>query len=249
MIKENVIHMTKGRLFMSITSILLEVLFVLNILLAATIIFLERRNPSTTWAWLMVLIFLPILGFIIYLIFGQNMTKRKMFDWPGREKIGITERVREQITNIKNGTFPFKTPKIAYLKDHIYMQLVNNDALLTQHNDITLYTDGRQKFDALLKDIKEATDHIHVQYYIFRNDSLGTRIIHALTQKAQQGLDVRVLYDHMGSRKLKQAFFKDFLEAGGHIGAFFPLSLQLPQSPQTRQHRWQHRLCRRLQCR
>lgn len=207
---------------MGIFSILLEVLFFLNIILAAFIIFLERRNPSTTWAWLMILVFIPVLGFILYLIFGQNLTRRRMFTWLEQEKIGIKTQVNQQIQTIKDGSFPFESQEAAEFKDHIYMQLVNNDALFTQKNEVTVFTDGWKKFEALIEDIKQARDHIHVQYYIFREDGLGNEIIEALTQKVEQGIKVRVLYDHMGSRGNTKRFFKTFREAGGLVEAFFP---------------------------
>lgn len=207
---------------MGIVSILLELLFFLNIILAAFIIFLERRNPSTTWAWLMILVFIPVLGFILYLIFGQNLTRRRMFRWFDQEKIGIKKTVNQQIKTIKDGSFPFASEETAAFKDHIYMQLMNNDAILTQKNKVDVFTDGREKFAALMDDIRAARDHIHVQYYILREDGLGEELIKALTQKAKQSVQVRVLYDHMGSRGVTRRFFRDLREAGGRVEAFFP---------------------------
>ncbi|MYL60338.1 cardiolipin synthase, partial [Virgibacillus halodenitrificans] len=102
-------------------SILLSILFFVNIILAIVIIFFERQSPSTTWAWLMVLVFLPVVGFILYLIFNQNFTRKKMFYWADKEKIGIKERTEEQIKTIKDGTFSFKSENSAAYKDSIFM--------------------------------------------------------------------------------------------------------------------------------
>ncbi len=66
---------------MAISSIILGALFVVNIIFAIAIIFFERQNPSATWAWLMVLVFIPIIGFILYFVFNQNFTIKKMFYW------------------------------------------------------------------------------------------------------------------------------------------------------------------------
>ncbi|MCJ0930655.1 cardiolipin synthase [Virgibacillus halodenitrificans] len=203
-------------------SILLSILFFVNIILAVVIIFFERQSPSTTWAWLMVLVFLPVVGFILYLIFNQNFTRKKMFYWADKEKIGIKERTEEQIKTIKDGTFSFKSENSAAYKDSIFMHLVNDGALFTQDNNVTIYTDGREKFDALLADIKEATDHIHIQYYIIHEDGLGKELVAALTEKAKQGVQVRVLYDYMGSRGISSHFYKELKQAGGLVEVFFP---------------------------
>src|SRR5699024_9363400 len=144
------------------------------------------------------------------------------FEWNGQEKIGIKEEIQEQIQSVKNGIFPFANDNSAAYKDHIYLHLVNDRALFTQDNSVTIYTDGREKFDALLEDIRNASDHVHIQYYIIHEDHLGKELVHALTQKAKEGLDVRVLYDHMGSRGISSHFYKAFKQAGGHVGVFFP---------------------------
>src|SRR5699024_5475043 len=146
---------------MDMISSILGILFFVNIILAFAIIFFERQSPSTTWAWLMVLVFLPIVGFILYLIFNQNFSRKKMFYWPDQEKIGIKEKIAEQIEAIKNGSFPFRNANSAAYKDNIYMHLVNDEALFTQDNEVDIYTDGREKFDALLQDIEHARSEEH----------------------------------------------------------------------------------------
>ncbi|GAB4073824.1 cardiolipin synthase [Barrientosiimonas marina] len=207
---------------MDITSFIISGIFIVNIIFAIVVIFFERQNPNSTWAWLMVLMFLPVIGFILYLIFNQNFSRKHLFYWPDEEKMGITNRITEQTEAIKNGSFPFKNEDSAAYKDNIYMHLVNSGAILTQDNAVTIYTDGREKFNALLADIKHATDHIHIQYYIIHEDGLGKELLSALTEKARQGIDVRILYDYMGSRGLSANFFSDLKQAGGLVAVFFP---------------------------
>lgn len=210
---------------MEIYSTILAVFLVLNIILAVFVIFLERRDAGATWAWLMVLFFIPLLGFFMYLFFGQNLTRRKMFQWEDRKKIGIDELLTNQIAGIKAKDFRFQNDVILKNKDLIYMHLVNNDAVLTQDNSVGVFTDGKAKFDSLIQDIREAKDHIHLQYYIFKRDSLGKSLINLLTEKAKEGVKVRVLYDELGSRSLHKKVFKELMAAGGEIEAFFPSRL------------------------
>ncbi|MFI8577941.1 cardiolipin synthase [Rossellomorea aquimaris] len=207
---------------MSILSSLLGVLFVLNLVLAGAIIFLERKDAGATWAWLMVLFFIPLLGFILYLIFGQNLTRKRLFDWEDMKKIGIEDLIQKQINSLKEHRFPFKNETASRYQDLIYMHLINNEALLTQDNEVQLFTHGEDKFESLLKDMDAAQDHIHIQYYIFKKDHLGKRILEKLTEKAKQGVKIRVLYDEMGSRRTRRRFFKELLAAGGEVAVFFP---------------------------
>ncbi|MCC5804023.1 cardiolipin synthase [Rossellomorea vietnamensis] len=207
---------------MSILSALLGVLFFLNLILAAVIIFLERKDAGATWAWLMVLFFIPFLGFILYLVFGQNLSRKRLFDWEDMKKIGIEGLIHNQIQSLKEHRFPFKNEIAFRYQDLIYMHLINNEALLTQDNEVTFYTHGEDKFEALLEDIEAAVDHIHIQYYIFKKDQLGMRILKKLTEKAKKGVKVRVLYDEMGSRRTRRRFFRDLLSAGGEVEVFFP---------------------------
>ncbi|EUJ64772.1 cardiolipin synthetase [Listeria fleischmannii FSL S10-1203] len=107
------------------------------------------------------------------------------------------------------------------------MLLVNDGAVLTQDNNVDIYVDGYEKFEALMKDIEKATDHIHIIYYIFRSDELGERMIRLLEKKAAEGLNVKVIYDAMGSRTTKKSFFKQLEKNGGMVRPFFPSKLPL----------------------
>ncbi|PRO66984.1 cardiolipin synthase [Alkalicoccus urumqiensis] len=201
---------------------LLLVLFFVNILFAGIIIFIERKDATATWAWVMILFFIPFLGFVIYIFLGQNLTRRRLFDWEGIRKIGIIDILSRQIEQIRNPEFRFHNDNIEPYRDLIYMHLVNNDAVLTKDNEIDIFNTGQRKFDQLIADIDAARDHIHLQYYIFRHDNLGKKLIRHLTQKAREGVKVRVLYDELGSRKLRRRHFKALTEAGGEVGVFFP---------------------------
>ncbi|GIN85291.1 cardiolipin synthase [Heyndrickxia sporothermodurans] len=212
---------------MTILSILLAFFFILNFILSGVVIFLERRNIGATWAWLLVLLFIPVAGFIIYLIFGQNLSRRRIFYWKDQEKIGIKEISNRQINLLRNNTFPFHDERTVQYKELVYMLLVNDDAVMSHDNDVEIFIDGDDKFQSLFKDIKKAKNHIHLLYYIVRNDLLGKKLVELLTEKAKEGVKVRFLYDDMGSRKLPRKFFKELVEAGGEVAAFFPAKIPM----------------------
>lgn len=208
---------------MNITSILLGLVIVLNIFFAVILVFKERRDAGSTWAWLFVLFFIPLLGFVLYLILGrQGMKRSQFFQWEDIKKTGAEQIIQTQIEQIKSNTYPFRNHSAANNKDLILMNLENNNAVFTEDNVVELFTDGKAKFDRLFEDIAAAKDYIHLQYYIYQNDELGRKLIERLTEKAREGVKVRLLYDELGSRWLRQSFFKAFREAGGQAEAFFP---------------------------
>lgn len=209
------------------SSIVAILIIILNILCAMTLIFLERKDASSTWAWVLVLFFLPLVGFILYLLLGRKLRKKHLFRWEGRKDIGIDKLISYQIEALREDKLEFSEENIAKYKELINMNLSTNNAVLTQDNAITIYDDGAKKFEQLIEDILSAKDHIHIQYYIFKVDNLGKRIINALIKKAKQGVKVHVLYDEMGSRGVKKRHFSELTEAGGLVEVFFPSILPL----------------------
>lgn len=197
-------------------------IFVFNIFLAFTIIFLERKDASSTWAWLMVLFFIPIAGFLLYLIFGKSLRDKRLFTWDTKNKLGVKKNVNFQMRSIVDDVFIYKRKFLSEYKDLFYLHLRNNDALFTQDNRVKIFTDGDEKFASLLADMEAAQDHIHLLYYIIRNDELGRRIADVLLRKVREGVEVRLLYDDMGSRTLGKKYINRLKEAGVKVEAFFP---------------------------
>ncbi|QMV41476.1 cardiolipin synthase [Cohnella cholangitidis] len=212
---------------MNMASYFLGLVFLLNMILASAIVFRERRDIGSTWAWLLVLYFIPVLGFIMYLLFAQNYRRIRLFEWKDIEQIGMKEAARDQLSWMKSGEARFRNPVAKLNMDLIRLHLSTNRAVLTEDNEVELLTDGEEKFIRLFRDIESARDHIHIQYYIIQNDKLGTKLIHALTEKAREGVSIRLLYDELGSRKVNKRFFKSFREAGGVAEAFFPSKFRL----------------------
>jgi cardiolipin synthase len=195
---------------------------ILNFLFAGTVIFLERRNVAATWAWLMVLFFLPAVGFILYLILGQNLSRRKLYKIKVDRLTTIRGIIYRQFRELEQGIVAYKDPAIANYHNLIQMNLVSSFALFTQDNEVEIFTDGKSKFDALFHAMEGAVDHIHLIYYIVRDDDLGQRLMKILVEKAKQGVKVRFLYDDIGCYGLSKKYFHDLLEAGGEVAAFFP---------------------------
>ena len=142
--------------------------------------------------------------------FGRQIQREHIFSLDEEDKVGIEMIVNEQLEALKNDDFSKGNHQIVKFKDMVQMLLYNNAAFLTTDNDISIFIDGKEKFDALIEDIYNAKDYIHIQYYIFRNDYLGKRILTALEHKLDEGVEVKMLYDDMGSRGLSIKDFKAF---------------------------------------
>jgi cardiolipin synthase len=214
--------MSKGVSGVNLFQNLTILITLLNIGLAVFVIFLERRNVASTWAWLMVLLFFPVAGFLVYVIFGQNVSKRKMYKLSKQMEDGLSTVIEGQRAEFRQRAISFHDAEMDNYCDLMYMNVTSSAAVYTQNNRVDIYTNGNDKFQALLDAIREAKSSIHLVYYIVKNDALGNRLVDVLTEKAKEGLEVRFLYDQIGSYRLPSGFFQRLTDAGGDVAAFFP---------------------------
>ena len=200
-------------------------LLFINFILAVIIIFFQRKDPQSVWTWLLLLYFIPILGFIFYLFLGTDMHKQKMFRIKEIED-HLNDAIRKQEYSLRSEALERESPSIADYADLVMYNLDVAGAVLTNDNDIMIYKDGNEKFDALLKDMENARRYIHIQYYIIRNDVLFCRIKDVLAKKAAEGVEVRILYDGMGCRLVKKSCWRELNSQGIKTSEFFPAVLR-----------------------
>ncbi|MGL4849310.1 MAG: cardiolipin synthase [Clostridium sp.] len=189
----------------------------LNIIFSISLIFIERKNPTTTWAWLLIFIILPGIGFIIYVLLGQNFSRQKLF----KEKL-IIDKYKKNVLKEQNYDILDLKKHNCNNRDLIRMNFNNCDSKYTSKNEVKVFDTGEGKFTSLLEDIKNAKKYINIQYYIFRKDKIGAEIIEALEKKLEEGVEVRFLVDAMGSRSMTKKKLKRYLELGGEFAVFFP---------------------------
>ncbi|GLV13854.1 major cardiolipin synthase ClsA [Alicyclobacillus hesperidum] len=208
---------------MSVLHLLYVVIFVVDVGTAAVIIFVERHNAAVTWAWLMVLLFIPIGGFLLYVLFGQHISRFRLARFRLRNATWVARLAeRQQRQLAQGGGMQYNDPAAKQYQDLIAMNLTTAYAVYTQDNGVQVFTNGKDKFEALLADIARAQDHIHLEYYIFRPDGLGERLVAALAERAKAGVEVRLLYDAVGCAWTPKSFFRRLEAAGGQVAAFFP---------------------------
>ena len=196
-------------------------LFIWNMLFAIIIVFFERKEPRSVWAWLLLLYFVPILGFIFYLLIGTDLHKRKIFRIKEFED-NLNEAIRQQAHQLESPDLETKDHNISGYKDLVMYNLKSCGAMLTDSNDVDIITDGNQKFDTLIEDIKSAKEFIHIQYYIIKDDVLFNRIKDVLVEKVKEGVEVRILFDAMGCRSVNHRYWKKLNKEGIQTAEFFP---------------------------
>ena len=203
------------------------VLFVINLILAFTIIFLERKDPSATLAWLLVLFLLPGAGIVLYIVFSQNVSRQKIFTLFENEEKLVTSALKKQHKELQLKKFNFDN-QVGYVwSDLIKLNQLYGESYYTQHNNVEIFTDGISKMKRLFEDIDGAKERINIEYFIIKDDVVGNAFIDILTKKAEEGIEVRLLVDALGSRKINKNKIDLFKKAGGKYGEFFPTVLKL----------------------
>lgn len=175
----------------------------------------------TVWTWLLVLYCIPVLGFVLYLILGQDFRKERMFKMKEIEG-EVKYAIRRQEESIYRKKLRLRDPELERFKTLILYNLNAAEAVLTDNNDIQIYTDGKEKFQALINEMEHARNYIHLQYYIIKNDELWKEIEEVLIRKSRQGVEVRVLFDSMGCRTMHNRDWERLEHAGIQVAEFFP---------------------------
>ena len=178
-------------------------------------VLMDNRQPAKTMAWVLVIAFVPVIGVIFYLFFGINHRKERI----------ISQSQMDELTKRSMLSFveqhDFHVPERQ--KPLVDLFVNQNLALPFKDNQIDIMTDGYAFFPELLRDIAEASHHIHINMYIFEDDALGRLVADALMDKARQGVKVRVIYDDVGCWRVNSRFFEHLREAGVEVVPFLPV--------------------------
>jgi cardiolipin synthase len=197
----------------------------------------ENRNPSKSLAYILVIVFLPVIGVLIYYFVGKKpifkkhaferkrlIDRQKMLQYYEQLKPQMEERLLLLENEIGDMAFPFR---------YLYYQ---NQSLISTGNSVTLLNNGEEKFSVLFDALENACSHIHLEYYIFTSDNVGNRLADILINKKKQGVEVRIIVDGAGSNHLKK-LPKKFLEAGISFLKTLPVAFSSLANGNYRNHR------------
>ena len=191
------------------------ILYQIIAIIAVIHVIMDNRQPAKTMAWALVIWFVPVVGIVFYLFFGVNTRKERH----------VSERSMNQLT--KRSMLEFAEQQNLHLpekhKPLIDLFINQNLSLPFKDNKMEAYIDGYQFFPALLAAIHEAKNHIHIDMYIFAEDALGCLVADALIAKAQEGVEVKLIYDDVGCWNVSHRFFERMREEGIEVVSFLPV--------------------------
>jgi cardiolipin synthase A/B len=193
-----------------------------------TWVLMTKRNSTSAVAWILIIVFLPFAGAAMFVLFGYQHVGRPL-QRKRRHKSRYTLPPYPHGHESTSGSFarvPAQPTGELSVAQRLNLLANRFGAYpLTVGNHVDFYFDGPPAFAAMLEAIRGARHHVHVEFFIFHADVLGTEFLIALAEKARQGVEVRLLYDAMGSHKLPLRSLSALRAAGGKTSVFLPISL------------------------
>ena len=206
--------------FNGIFSTVVSFIFLLAVVATIVVVVMDNRNPFKTLAWVLVLVFLPVIGLILYFFFGQDTRKERLISKKGFKRLTKYPMMEFQMQE------SFKASEEKQHQLIRFFQRVNL-ALPFEGNSMKIFQDGSSMLQALLATINSAKHHIHVEFYIFEDDAVGCLVKDALIEKAREGVEIRVLYDDVGCWKVPHRFYDEMREVGIEVRGF--LKVRFPR--------------------
>lgn len=199
-----------------------EIIYVLIIILVCLRIIYDTKSPTKTSAYILLVIFLPLIGLFIYFSFGVNYRKRKMYCKSIFAK-ELENRLKNEFNIAQNELLTIHTPIFDKYEQLVKLVFNKSFSPVSANNEVQLLSNGEHKFPEVLRAIKNAEHHIHLEYYIFDPDDIGMQIIDLLIEKAIEGVKVRFIYDDFGSRGIKKKHLVRMREAGVEVYPFYKI--------------------------
>lgn len=200
-----------------------SLLYLVTALFLCLVIIFQNRTPVKTLAWVLVVIVIPVIGIILYLVFGQYYRKNKIFSRKGLIDTNILAHAAvHQIVSLKD-KLKLKSAAVNS-KSHLIRLMINNEkTVLTEYNSVDLLINASQAFPAMIDSIKGAKEYIHLEFYRFDIDDTGNKFRGVLMDKAREGVEVRIIMDDVGSWSFKRKYIMEMRRAGVRIFPFLPV--------------------------
>lgn len=199
-------------------------------------VLIENRNPTKTVAWILVIIFLPILGLVFYYFFGQKFVKVQKIKKINKEQAIKLRDEWDKLDPVMESFLQDIHGKIGDLSK--VFRLLKNERLSspTLENGVTLLINGEEKFKSLKADLLAAKHSIHLEYYIFMPDNIGLEVLDILERKANEGVIVRLIVDSFGSPELVK-YMRRRKDSKIHFQPFLPVTFTSLANSNYRNHR------------
>lgn len=211
----------------SIILIILEIIYFIIVGLTTIKIIIDTKNSGKTLAYLLLIIFVPIAGIIIYFLFGVNFRKNKFYSYKVEYNEEVFERVKKYLTESNASVMQSENRMIKGYENVIKVLFNDINSPLFKQNKVELLINGEGKFPKVFDSIKKAKHHIHIEYYIYDNDVIGNTLADLLIEKSREGVQVKFLYDAFGSPKIKRNIVKKLKANGVMVSPVNPIKFRL----------------------
>lgn len=199
-------------------SIILTIAYFVVVFASVVVVVSENKNPIRAISWTLALLFLPVIGVVFYLFFGRSLKGKTLVSRKVRRKLLNKTRTSQRNFECSDlSDSQIQKIKLAHNVCHAH---------LDSGNSVEIFTDGNAKFSRLEEDIVNAKSFIFIQYYIYNDDNLGNKLLSLLSEKVKEGVEVRVLYDHVGSFSTPNSFFKRMRQLGVDAHPFFRVTFR-----------------------
>lgn len=191
----------------------------LLVVITVVVVIAERREPVNTLAWIMVITMFPVGGVILFLILGQNHRKQRTFMQKELyDSEVITHLCNEQLHHIAH-------PDRAMMPNRNFVRLMlnNSRALLTEHNKVRILNNGEQTFPDMFEEMSRAEKFIHIEFFAIEGGVLFDRLVDILDERIAHGVEVRIIYDSVGSRRLRRRELLRLRAIGAEVRSFMPV--------------------------
>ncbi len=176
------------------------------------VIVMDNRNPVKTIAWVLVLIFLPVVGLVLYIFFGRSQRHERII---GKKVYGhLLKKPMAEYLAQPSAPLPPAYRRLAHLFYHV------NQSLPYDGTQVDAFTSGYTFLPVLLRELMQAREHIHIESYIFQDDAVGRLVRDVLAERSRAGVEVRVIYDDVGCWHVPPRFFEEMREAGMDVRSF-----------------------------
>lgn len=197
------------------------------IILVAIRVIYDTENTTKSLSYVLLIIFLPVAGIIIYFSLGLNYRKNKLYSKKLIEDEQQSEKLFRSIQISSQQQFLAAGNQMNHSKRMARLLVEGAKSGLTSNNAVKLLLNGEQKFPEVMAAIRAAQHHIHIQYYIFEEDHIGTALLELLMYKAGTGVSVRFIYDDFGSHSIKNKTIDRLRASGVQVFPFYKVHFWL----------------------
>ncbi len=202
-----------------IASVIFNIIYFGAVIGTIIVVVLDNRSPVKTMAWILILMFLPIVGLVFYYFFGRSQRRERLIGKKGYGRL-IKKPMAEYLAQ------ELYAPPAGYVRlIHLFQNL--NQAFPFEGNRVKIFTNGYSKLQALIRELQKAKHHIHMEYYIIEDDPVGRLVRDVLIDKAREGVEVRVIYDDVGCWHVPGRFFEEMRDAGIEVRSFLKVRFPL----------------------